>query len=195
MNFERIRRIHILVHPGFSADPLFSSEPSLAEKCRLLFRRYEEKAGAMGGDELMVALTHSGRREFMDDVAGGAGYAEWLLGMRRTLGKRLIVLCNDMADSPAPARLALRIAKARGFSVSRWVRCEAYGEMLGECVDRAAEAFNRSARLHRKSEIDISATDFGLFFDSTGPENIGKHVSDARTLFPRLTYRHGPADK
>ncbi|MEW6036376.1 MAG: hypothetical protein AB1529_07220 [Candidatus Micrarchaeota archaeon] len=175
----RVRSIHILVHPGFSSDPAFYSEPDLVRNSRRLFDRYHEKAGGMGHDELMVALTHSNRQFFRDDAKGGFGYADWLKELRDVLGKRLIVLCDETAESPDAARMALRIARARGFSVSRWVRTVAYGEMLGECVERAAEAFNRSAMLHRKTEIDVGSTDYGLYYDSIGPDGIGDLLCSA----------------
>ncbi|MEW6723026.1 MAG: hypothetical protein AB1324_07215, partial [Candidatus Micrarchaeota archaeon] len=130
------------------------------------------------------------KSEFRWDLAAGAAHAALLRELRGILRGRLIAL-SDRVYPGAPddsGTLALRVARARGFSVSRWVRSVAYGEMLGECVERAAHNFNRSARLHRKTEVEVGMTDFGLFYDSIGPETLGDAVSAAALAFPRVEF-------
>jgi hypothetical protein len=187
---KKVARIHLLVHPGFSADPAFYGEPGVHGGSGTLSRRYFGRAKELSGDELMVAISPAERAEFRRDIVSGAAHAMFLRELHGILRERLVVL-SDRVYPGTPddsGTLALRIARARGFSVSRWVRSVAYGEMLGECVERAADSFNRSARLHRKTGIEVGMTDFGLFYDSIGPETLRHAIEDARRSFPRVEY-------
>lgn len=181
----RIRQLHLLIHPGFSTQPAFASEESLRAGNAELFRRYREKAEGMGPDEIMVAIAHSSGRELREGVSGCLEYAMFLTRLKGTLGKRLIVT-GDFG--PGTVDKAFSIAGARGYSVSRWVRSIAYGEMLGECVERVADSFNRMANFHRKTEIEVRYTDCGLFYDSVAPESLAELCRNG--AYGRIAYNN-----
>jgi hypothetical protein len=188
---EEIKKIYFLIHPGFSMDSrsweMYSPKDREAgiRKYKALPESYLEKAKGMDRDELMFAFAHQDRNGMKSGAKEEQAYMEILGEIKKIIGRRLIVLSNqlDVTSDTRAFEAAKRIANSRGFNFNRDVFTEAFGEYLVCCVSKGADTLNRSGRLNHKTKINTNLTEARV--DNYGPETIG----DLRNRFKRVKYR------
>lgn len=178
---KKISKIHFLINPGFISD--VRDEDKGYEG---LFGLYFDKAATIGRDELMFAFTHVSRSEMKEDVGANKAYVEALEKLKKILDDRLIVISSDdniLNTRGAHAALGKikRIAAARGYYFDTDdVLSEAYGELLGACVDRGAKNLHIVGGLRKKTVVKSKLTDAVAFPDMPTLYEIKRNKIDDR---------------
>lgn len=172
----RISKICFLIHPGYSTDPRnwkHYSQESRSEgikKYAFLSEKYLEQARNFHDDELMFAFAHKKSADIKLDAKNEFDYVSLLRDLRRILGRRLIILSDeiDVLNNADAFKIAKHIANCRGFDFDRQVFSEAFGETLVHCVSRGADKLNKGGRLDKKTDINSELTEADI--ENYGPE-------------------------
>lgn len=176
---RKIRKIHFLIHPGFLTALMGQEKAHLINK-------YEQNLEMLSDDELVVIILHPDRDRLKshftgDDKEERPEYnreRETMLRMREIIhrfGPRAITLSGSTtvdASGLFKADHAIheirRIANARGFTFDTDTITEAYGELLGACLDRGAENLNKTGGFTTPTVLNSLLTDYGSFSDGKG---------------------------
>lgn len=166
---NKIKKVHFLIHPGFVSH-FFDNFAYLKKKISkedlkdyvLLLDKYVNQAKALNDkeNELFVVFTHTDSSSLRLGIELGRLYTQKIREMKGILGKRMIVISNDhdVRSDKDIFGVVESIAKRRGFVIDKNVISEAYGEMLGLCVDQGANNLNRSGNLVEKTIINTKLT-------------------------------------
>jgi hypothetical protein len=167
-----VSRLDFLVHPGFQSMEHGKDRvdnpggPHIPNKYDALLKLYVERAKTLANDQVMIAFTNILPAGFSED----GPTLDALYEIRTILGKRFIALSAKQGIFPEAEEEGLpdaistakRIAKARGFSINTRTPTVAYGELLGGCVDGAANHMNKKGGFRRKTQILPEFTDVSI---------------------------------
>ena len=160
-----VKRIHLLVHPGFLLDTAHEIDPYIDKlKYAQLLDKYKDSAEKMGEDEIMVAFLHTSPDQFKRDLKENKQYATFIRKLKAILGNKFFVVSGDFEifHEENDIEKLLQIIKGRGFNLSDEVESVAYGETAGACVEEGANTFNRTAKLKKRTAILLGLTDLSL---------------------------------
>lgn len=161
-NLQGISKIHFLVHPGYLSDERTRvTENDETVKYHALFEKYISEAKNLKNNELMIALTHTSKNEYQQDLENNLFYLKKLRELKDILGKRLIVLGSDFDffSGEEVMQTVKDISKQRGYIFDENVLSDAYGETLGACVDGVAQNLNTTGNFLNKTKIRSELTD------------------------------------
>ncbi len=161
-NLQEVSKIHFLVHPGYLSDERTKiTEDDEATRHQGLFEKYLAEAKNLKNNELMVALTHTLKNQYKEDLEGNLFYFKKLQELKDILGKRLIVLSSDfdLFSGKEVMQTIKDLAKKRGYVFDENVKSDAYGETLGACVDGIAQNLNTTGNFLNKTKIRSELTD------------------------------------
>ena len=155
-----VKKLHLLIHPGFLLDYVYTPE-ALTKKYETLLDRYKEQATGMRHDEIMIALLHPTSDELLQDFRQKRTYTQKLSAIKKVLGPRMIALSGDYdIEDVDTFSFASEIARKRGYAIPEDVPSEAYGETLGMCVSLGAQTANISLVLRQKTLVRPRLTDY-----------------------------------
>ena len=211
-----VSRIHFLIHPGYMSLPEtreeFVNEPKAIEEYKELFDKYFKKARSLANNELMfvfmpLTITDLKQNKKINDFI----YIK-LSELKDILQQRGIFLTDhvnktivtgdpeeyyekDQGEKILHKQFSdmMRVAKARGYTLTPEVESEAYGEMLSTCVDIGASNIQSKLGLIKPTTIRTALTDMGLPISEKKHELIKRIAkrsgSDAKSInYDKLTY-------
>lgn len=186
-----VSKIHFLMHPGYitdaNHDPLDPHPigPEELGDYAVISKRYQAKAEEVKNraGEIMVAFLHKPGKQFRQEYKSPSDYRQAQLytqiieDLKKILGNRLIVLSQDfnivkdpqkdlnaLAEAREAWQAIIRIAQAKGYTISKAVEKEAYGEWLAECVLYGAGNLDLANELTGKTVVRPKLTE-----RATGP--------------------------
>ncbi len=157
---KHISKIHFLIHPGFVNEAGRQSSPKKddIEAGLALLNRYVERAKTLPEDEIMVAFPYF-ESQLKDHIQEQHPYDVTLRELRNILGKRLIVLTNDVHVTPESASDAIekigKICESRNYFFDKNVLTDAYGEMLAACVYTGSEKLKHRRTVQTQNHSPI----------------------------------------
>jgi len=195
----KISKLSFLIHPGFqssehgrvisNAQVVHSAHDTNKYDAQL--DKYVAHARSLKSDEVMVAFTAQTKNDYF---MTGAPYMKALREIRDILGRRLIILSAGqqiMSDGqPQGFETLKKIARARGFVFDKSITTEAFGEMLGGCVEDAANCLNTSGELRKKTKIipELTNEDISKEKKVGSWEPVGIYKRRKKAEYKRIKY-------
>lgn len=191
-----VKKLHFLIHPGYSIDPNVSNsvrdydEPIYVdndkrfEEDKYIFERYLDRATQLSDDELMIVFLHRSFPNFLLDFRENKEYTKQLSKLKEILGKRMIVTTHESHEESLNQRLK-KIAHYRGFNLSESVSSEAIGEFVDACVPVVAQDANIAFGLTNKTMINPTYS--SEFEDPPSEKNLRRLEDD----YDRIHYMMG----
>ncbi len=185
VKLKSLRRLHILMHPGF-----IISAPSEKDR-HYLFGEYLSQARKLEEDEVMLVFLFSSKKGVKEaitkgphpDIALTLAELETAGNIQEILGKRAFIFTRD---SGLPPNLKIeeiaKIIEARGYCFDKSIETFAYGESLGTCVSKWAQDLNMKLKLTYKTKVLTRLT------NGAGNKELAQWIDGIRGNFKRLEY-------
>lgn len=197
INME-VKKIHLLVHPGFIAGPDVDDDPEqptdeeVTESHKLL-KKYVEKAKMLDNNEIMVVFGYADVETFHKHLDMNAEYTECICEMEEILDNRLIYIDShiDPFDGDGAIKQIKSVSDARGFSISENIVSEAFGETAGVCVVNCAQNINITGNFKDHTVVNLDLTDQHPATEKDALANIKNNISDFRNISRLLFKKNG----
>jgi hypothetical protein len=177
----KVSKLHFLVHPGYISNVItdwVGTSPESFKKDRdgrkftfkqsiALLDKYIEQAKDMPDTEVMVIVTDTKKKFYKEDIEEERVYMEKIREIKEILGKRAVVISDKFELATTyyypKSRGALehikQLLEARGYTFDESTDTEAYGELLGACVDTVANRLNEQGQFEEPTIIKKELTD------------------------------------
>jgi len=158
-----INKLNFLIHPGYCSAPDLEDDGLRDLKAgELILPCYTKFAKGLGSDELMLLYTHASMPELRVAIDQRMKYALTICELRKILGRRLFVMCENGIDLDLNEDHVNNMIQARGFHFDpETVESIGAGETLGVCVEDWSHNLNHKLGLRKKTRINTAITNAG----------------------------------